>query len=105
MTRLVILDRVPNPHRQESQFFASVIESHAPKVRAEVERVGAHRGVPAESVVIASLAPKQGPSKFQKDMAQLVEGLSSQLGEMMKQFTGFQKMLQSTMDSLDTIGT
>jgi len=55
--------------------------------------------------VITRLAPKRGPSKFQKDMAQSVEDLSSQLGEMMKQFTGFQKMLQSTMDSLDTIGT
>jgi septation ring formation regulator EzrA len=38
-------------------------------------------------------------------MAQSVEEVSAQLGEMMKQFAGFQKMLQSMMDSLDTIGT
>jgi hypothetical protein len=38
-------------------------------------------------------------------MAQSVEEVSAQLGEMVKQFVGFQKMLQSTMDSLDTIGT
>ena len=38
-------------------------------------------------------------------MAKSLEEISTQLGLMMKQFVGFQTMMQSTMDSLDAMGT
>jgi len=38
-------------------------------------------------------------------MAQTVEEVSGQMGEMLKQFAGLQQMLKSTMDSLEAIGT
>jgi len=38
-------------------------------------------------------------------MAKSLEEISTQLGLMMKQFAGFQTMMQSTMDLLDAIGT
>ena len=56
--------------------------------QAEVERISSRCSSRRESVSKSELASKRGPLKFQKDMAQSMEDVSTHLGEMMKQFVG-----------------
>ena len=51
------------------------------------------------------LAPKKKPTKLQREMAQSMEDLSTRFETMSKQFEGFQKMMQNTLDSLNAMGS